>query len=261
MVSLQFFLSLEMVQLAGSDHVIRYGYGSGHALILYLPGHVRVTVIDSNMARKLFLLFGFAMSVTILLTFLMILSRSKSYDKITAADSLITSHSINDLEEMSPDCKCEEHESEDEEREGEDEEREGKDEESHENVQVTKQEEVNHNVQVIKRDEDAQLTVDAEIKVPELQYQSIENEKFTVIIPTYKRVELLKRVLENYCKLTSHIDSIIVVWNNIEEPIPDTLKYFSCSVPVHLKQETTNSLNNRFKPFPEIRTEGMISLI
>ena len=201
------------------------------------------------------------MSVTILLTFLMILSRSKSYDKITAADSLITSHS-NDLEEHSIndlDCKCEEHESEDEKRE--DKEREGKDEESHEDVQVAKQEEENHNVQVIEKDEDAHLTVDAEIKVPELQYQPIESEKFTVIIPTYKRVELLKRVLENYCTLTSHVDSIIVVWNNIQEPIPDILKYFSCSVSLHLKQETTNSLNNRFKPFPEIRTEGMISYL
>ena len=106
--------------------------------------------------------------------------------------------------------------------------------------------------------EDNQLTIHTEVHIPRLRHQpELVTEKFTVIIPTYKRVELLKRILENYCKLTSHIDSIIVVWNNIEEPIPDTLKYFSCSVPVHLKQETTNSLNNRFKPFPEIMTEGI----
>ena len=106
--------------------------------------------------------------------------------------------------------------------------------------------------------EDNQLTIHTEVHIPRLRHQpELVTEKFTVIIPTYKRVELLKRILESYCKLTSHVDSIIVVWNNIQEPIPDILKYFSCSVPVHLKQEKVNSLNNRFKPFPEIKTEGI----
>ena len=106
--------------------------------------------------------------------------------------------------------------------------------------------------------EDNQLTIHTEVHIPKLRHQpELVTEKFTVIIPTYKRVELLKRILENYCKLSSQIDSVIVVWNNIQEPIPDTLKYFKCSIPVHLKQETVNSLNNRFKPFPEIRTEGI----
>ena len=82
-------------------------------------------------------------------------------------------------------------------------------------------------------------------------------DKFSVIIPTYRRVILLKRVLSNLCDLESLVDCIIVVWNNIAEPIPDDLLQFNCKVRLYFKKEATNSLNNRFIHYSEIRTEGM----
>ena len=96
------------------------------------------------------------------------------------------------------------------------------------------------------------LSIPVELKVP--AFQSL-TDKFTVIMPTYKRVNLLKKVLKNYCSMSSKIDSIIVVWNDLEEEIPDSIKSFPCEVTIHLKKEKINSLNNRFMPFPEIKTE------
>ena len=89
-----------------------------------------------------------------------------------------------------------------------------------------------------------------------VKIDSLVPDKFTVIMPTYKRVVLLKQVLSHLCGLDSLVDCIIVVWNNIEEPIPSDLLQFNCSVRLYFKKEATNSLNNRFIHYPEIRTEG-----
>ena len=86
----------------------------------------------------------------------------------------------------------------------------------------------------------------------------LSDKKFSIIIPTYKRIKLLKKVLENYCSLSTHVDTIIVVWNNVKEKVPQELKDFSCQVTLHVKAQKVNSLNNRFLHFPEIKTQGKI---
>lgn len=92
------------------------------------------------------------------------------------------------------------------------------------------------------------------------QNHTLSMDKFSIIIPTYKRVKLLKQVLENYCSLQTHVDTIIVVWNNIKEAIPKEIKELSCKVKLVLKTPSVNSLNNRFIRYPEIRTQGMHNL-
>ena len=91
---------------------------------------------------------------------------------------------------------------------------------------------------------------------PFQKYVSVVRNKFSVIIPTYKRMLLLVKVLNNYCSLPSHIDMIIVVWNDLETPIPESLTNFKCNATILVKKEKVNSLHNRFLPFPELRTEG-----
>ena len=91
---------------------------------------------------------------------------------------------------------------------------------------------------------------------PMLRTTASVKDKFTVIIPTYKRIKLLTRILNNYCSLTSHIDALFVVWNDLQTDIPESLKQLKCGVTLYWKKEKTNSLNNRFIPYPEIRTEG-----
>ena len=69
-------------------------------------------------------------------------------------------------------------------------------------------------------------------------------------------MKLLTQVLKNYCALSSHIDTIIVVWNDLEVEVPAALQKFECAVSIFVKKAKVNSLHNRFLPFPEIRTEG-----
>ena len=83
-----------------------------------------------------------------------------------------------------------------------------------------------------------------------------ENEKFTIVMTTYKRNEILQKVLNHYCR-TPQLDKIIVIWNNVGTPVPDFLLNISTSCAVSLKfiEETENKLTRRFKPRPEIETD------
>ena len=83
-----------------------------------------------------------------------------------------------------------------------------------------------------------------------------EVEKFTVIIPTYRRNTLLKKILDNLCTLGYMIDCVIVVWNDVQAAIPLELLEFNCGVTLIFKKEKRNSLNNRFRYYREIKTEG-----
>ena len=73
---------------------------------------------------------------------------------------------------------------------------------------------------------------------------------------TYKRDEILQKVLNHYCK-TPHLNKIIVIWNNIGTPVPGFLLNIStsCAVPLKFVKETENKLTRRFKPRPEIETD------
>ena len=84
----------------------------------------------------------------------------------------------------------------------------------------------------------------------------LENEKFTIVMTTYKRNEILQKVLNHHCK-TTQLDKIIVIWNNVGTPVPDFLLNIStsCAVPLKFIEETENKLTRRFKPRPEIETD------
>lgn len=78
---------------------------------------------------------------------------------------------------------------------------------------------------------------------------------FTLIIQTYRRNDLLHRLLTHYCKYEA-VDRIIIVWNNVNETVPDFLHYLPCGPQLFYLRQTENTIRNRFQPFPQIRTEG-----
>ena len=84
----------------------------------------------------------------------------------------------------------------------------------------------------------------------------LENEKFTIVMSTYKRTGILHKVLKHYCK-TPSLDKIVVIWNNVGIPVPGSLLNISdsCEVPLKFIEEAENKLTNRFKPRPEIETQ------
>ena len=78
----------------------------------------------------------------------------------------------------------------------------------------------------------------------------------TVVLPTHKRNEDLKRVLQHYCKMKERIiERAIVVWNNVGEAVPEDLKSQTCPFPIIFKEQEVNSLHNRFVRYQDIKTD------
>ena len=92
-------------------------------------------------------------------------------------------------------------------------------------------------------------------------WASVSKNTFTVLFPTYKRNDILGRVLHFHCNFAL-VDRVIVVWNDVDKPtIPENFINYNCSKELFFKRPLANSVNNRFIPYPEIRTEGMNSLL
>lgn len=88
--------------------------------------------------------------------------------------------------------------------------------------------------------------------------RSWPKEKFTVLIVTYHRENILKQILSQYKNLP-FLDRIVLVWNaqdnNVNKSvIPDI------GVPIHVISNGKNSLNNRFLPLEVIRTQAIFTV-
>ncbi|KAF0046992.1 hypothetical protein F2P81_000625 [Scophthalmus maximus] len=85
--------------------------------------------------------------------------------------------------------------------------------------------------------------------------------KFTVIIQTYNRTDILFQLLNHY-QAVPHLQRIIIVWNNIGEQTP--LKLWNSlgphPVPLVFKEQTGNLMRNRLQAFPEIDTDAVLML-
>jgi len=86
-----------------------------------------------------------------------------------------------------------------------------------------------------------------------------EDEHFTLVIQSFNRTDLLFRLINHYMS-TPSLSKIIVVWNNLEMEAPweEFEELEPLPVPVVFLTQKTNSLNNRFKAYTEIDTEGVI---
>nr|XP_010925017.1 glucosamine inositolphosphorylceramide transferase 1 [Elaeis guineensis] len=81
--------------------------------------------------------------------------------------------------------------------------------------------------------------------------------QFTMLTMTYEaRLWNLKLYIKHYSRCAS-VREIVIVWNKGNPPIPDE---FDSAVPVRIRVEELNSLNNRFKVDPLIRTRAVLEL-
>ena len=87
-----------------------------------------------------------------------------------------------------------------------------------------------------------------------------DSERFTLILQTYNRTDILMKLLNHYCAVP-RLDKIIVVWNNIDEqpPLDVWIKYAPHPVPVLFLRQNENKMRNRLKPFKQIETKGMLT--
>lgn len=81
--------------------------------------------------------------------------------------------------------------------------------------------------------------------------------QFTMLTMTYDaRLWNLKMYVKHYSRCSS-VKEIVVVWNKGKPP---SSSEFDSAVPVRIRVEDKNSLNNRFKPNPLIKTRAVLEL-
>ena len=92
-------------------------------------------------------------------------------------------------------------------------------------------------------------------------FDTHSSEKYTIVVQTYKRNDLLKRFLKHYNQTSFPLlDQIIVIWNNVGMPLDPAMfqqEISQAGVPVTFIVATINSLRNKMQPNPQIQTAGM----
>lgn len=83
-------------------------------------------------------------------------------------------------------------------------------------------------------------------------------EQFTIVIVSYNRDQVLSGTLERLIGLP-YLNRVIVIWNDIDR-LPSLPNWPQLHVPLLFVNGTRNSLNNRFIPYKEIRTEAVLSM-
>ncbi len=85
---------------------------------------------------------------------------------------------------------------------------------------------------------------------------SLKDEKCTLVMLTFKRVQTLPRILKHYCRV-SILSKIIVIWNDVDEAIPVNITKLSvtCNVQLLFIKASENRLTNRFIPRPELQSD------
>eukprot|EP00897_Mesotaenium_endlicherianum_P007218 jgi/Mesen1/6524/ME000332S05531 len=99
------------------------------------------------------------------------------------------------------------------------------------------------------------------------QLPAPSRQKYTVLINTWKRPDLLKNCVAHYSSC-SNVDSIHIVWSEPRPPLPSQVtsmqeQAYSNSggkVEVLFDIHKGDSLNNRFKPLKDRRTDGIFSV-
>ncbi|CEF70121.1 Exostosin-3 [Strongyloides ratti] len=86
------------------------------------------------------------------------------------------------------------------------------------------------------------------------------DEKFTVIITTYKRIPGLNYSLSQFNNITD-VDKIIVIWNDLDlSDLPEKNEWNKSVAPVFFVKPNANSLNNKFLPYDIIKTDSILIL-
>ncbi len=85
-------------------------------------------------------------------------------------------------------------------------------------------------------------------------------DKFTVLLSTFNRYELVMKLLGHYTK-SKYVDHIYVIWHNPREEPPRMLTFLAeqkKNPGVTILKQNTDSLNNKFNPIPELRTRATL---
>jgi len=84
--------------------------------------------------------------------------------------------------------------------------------------------------------------------------------KFSIVVMSYDaRILTLRAFVQHYQHCAS-VDEIVVVWNRGPPPDPHQDLRLTGSVPIRIRVEGLNSMNNRFRPDPDIKNRAVLML-
>ena len=85
---------------------------------------------------------------------------------------------------------------------------------------------------------------------------SMKKEMCTMVMQTYKRVEILPSLIMHYCNMPT-FHKVIIIWNEVGTPMPQALRNLSanCTALLHFVLPKENLLTNRFEPRKDIETD------
>lgn len=77
-----------------------------------------------------------------------------------------------------------------------------------------------------------------------------------MIMLTYRREEILPKVLLHYCKMDV-LKKILVIWNDVNTTVPQNLLdlAYGCGAELKYIRSEENRLTNRYIPREEIKTD------
>lgn len=90
-------------------------------------------------------------------------------------------------------------------------------------------------------------------------YTSPKEEQFTIVMMTYKRSSILRKLIPHYCSTGRYLNKFILIWNEVGGIIPKDILHHECSVPFVVKLPAENKLINRFYPYSDIKTDGEVT--
>lgn len=85
--------------------------------------------------------------------------------------------------------------------------------------------------------------------------------KYSIVVNTFRRNDLLQRFLKHYITCR-RVHTIYVVWSDQKNEAPDMVELVGDpeDVPIVVLKYDKDSLNNRFKPIPDLETEALLSI-
>ena len=91
---------------------------------------------------------------------------------------------------------------------------------------------------------------------------SMKKEMCTMVMQTYKRVEILPSLIMHYCNMPT-FHKVIIIWNEVGTPMPQALRNLSenCTALLHFVLPKENLLTNRFEPRKDIETDCELKCI
>ncbi|KAM7205941.1 Glycosyl transferase family 64 domain containing protein [Rhypophila sp. PSN 637] len=92
----------------------------------------------------------------------------------------------------------------------------------------------------------------------EARYSNLMTDKFTIVMPTYKRPGILNTTLSMIAEATMpSLHEVVIIWQDLNSTIPNDFTSPS-GIPFRFHKPERNSMNNRFLPLESYATQAIL---